>query len=139
MFVQIQALLGFVRFLPMYCLHNHLFLKFFYLEFSGLFYCSVFNVLADLFCLRQRDIYYHAHFNLSSTFLNFFKFFCRFVSRDNIHYIITTFITCQHFFSLSLTLTSQPFNKSFICCSTSMPQTEKEGFEPSRRSRDLHP
>ena len=138
----------------MYCLHNHLFLKFFLFRifrvvllfsyqcsfcFQSLIFISFVRCADDLFCLRQRDIYYHTHFNLSSTFFNFFNSLCQLISCDNIHYVITTFITCQHSFSHLLTLTSQPFNKSFICCSTSMPQTEKEGFEPSRRSRDLHP
>ena len=87
MFVQIQALLGFVRFLPMYCLHNHLFLKFFYLEFSGLFYCSVINVH-----FASKTLY-----SLASSAVLMTYFVC--VSEI---YIITLALTCQALFLIFL-------------------------------------
>ena len=111
----------------------------FYLEFSGLFYCSIIKLLSSV----------------SACFL--LTLFC--VSEI---YIITLFRSCQHFF-LSFfiflqTLVFQPFcKKDFLSgnqnfsvppttferkktqCDVTHCVTEKEGFEPSRRANDLHP
>ena len=67
----------------MYCLHNHLFLKFFYLEFSGLFYCSVINVH-----FASKTLYSLA---LSAVLMTYF------VCVSEI-YIITLALTCQALF-----------------------------------------
>ena len=111
----------------------------FYLEFSGLFYCSIIKLLSSV----------------PACFL--LTLFC--VSEI---YIITLFRSCQHFF-LSFfiflqTLVFQPFcrkdflsgNQNSSVSSTTFKRkktqydithcvTEKEGFEPSRRANDLHP
>ena len=45
-----------------------------FLEFSGLFYCLIINVLFVLPLTQAALILYHVLFLLSSTFLNFFYF-----------------------------------------------------------------
>ena len=142
MFVQIQALLGFVRFLPMYCLHNHLFLKFFYLEFSGLFYCSVINVhfaSKTLYSLALSAVLMTYFVCVSEIYtitlcltcqqlfwffvLSFDKTLClsqSVMTFDNSHYVIITPSICQQLFSTVL-LSSAPelsLHSRFFCATT---------------------
>ena len=74
-------------------------------------------------------IFYHKHSCLSTTFLIYFLFF---------------FFQKRHFFNSSTSLSWKPISVKhffvFIFSSFfSKKETEKEGFEPSRRLPDLHP
>ena len=81
----------------MYCLHNHLNLEnllfrifrvvllFSYqcsYNFQNLVFTRLSSCFADSFCLRQRDISYHARFNLSSTFFILFWTFLNLICQD---------------------------------------------------------
>ncbi len=87
--------------------------------------------LTDSF-LRQRDIYYHAFWKLSTLFFKFFYF------------------STNSRFPTVLQKRSPVGNQNSSASSTAFKRkktqydvthcvTEKEGFEPSRRANDLHP
>ena len=101
-------------------------------------------------------LYYHALFSLSTSFLNFFKnfFAAANLSAVELHSTISLF-ACQ----LLDVVIRKPSKYKFLNCNwtkkrnlnhlrfffqelsslVEIKETEKEGFEPSRRVNDLHP
>ena len=100
-------------------------------EFSGLFHCSVIKVLCCRFCVS--DKHYIKSLWCCQHFFNFL--FCFFIaSTDTILSNPFDFVnTFFHFLQKSFSGFCYHAKNQLSCVSSANWQTEKEGFEPSRR------
>ena len=116
------------------CIHP--FLKMFLLKKFSRICCLLFSYQCSLLSFATAYLDYHIFCCLSTTFLILF-----FALSLQVHSLDVLFATAKieyHVFYL-LSTTFLMFSSLIFFRCIVLHQTEKEGFEPSRRSPDLHP